>query len=198
MSERDPPDTPAATSDEPFLERWSRLKAEARKRDALQPAPADADPDEPVPATPADAATAGEAPPPLPLPDLDQLGQDSDYSAFLAPGVDAALRQRALRKLFRSPKFNVFDGLDTYRDDFTSFPALGDIVTADMRHHLERAARELAARTGEALTRDTPATDAAPPAISRDSPPAVTHDPPTAPADEPTTRNEEDAEHGPA
>jgi hypothetical protein len=77
------------------------------------------------------------------LPDLDQLDQDSDYSAFLAPGVDAELRRRALRKLFCSPKFNTFDGLDTYRDDFTSFPALGDVVTADMRHHLERLAKRL-------------------------------------------------------
>jgi Protein of unknown function (DUF3306) len=81
-------------------------------------------------------------PPRVELPDLDLLGQDSDYSAFLAPGVDLSLRRRALRKLFASPKFNVFDGLDTYRDDFTSFPALGDIVTADMRHQVERFARQ--------------------------------------------------------
>jgi hypothetical protein len=81
-------------------------------------------------------------PPRVELPDLDLLDQDSDYSAFLAPGVDLPLRRRALRKLFASPKFNVFDGLDTYRDDYTSFPALGDIVTADMRHHVERLARE--------------------------------------------------------
>ena len=76
------------------------------------------------------------------LPDLESMDQDSDYSAFLAPGVEQSLRQRALRKLFASPKFNVFDGLDTYRDDFTSFPALGDIVTADMRHQAERLARK--------------------------------------------------------
>ena len=87
------------------------------------------------------------------LPDLEQLDQDSDYSAFLTPGVDAALRKRALRKLFSSPKFNVFDGLDTYRDDFTSFPPLGDVVTADMRHHLERLARELVAGTGRTRRR---------------------------------------------
>jgi hypothetical protein len=85
--------------------------------------------------------------PAVALPDLDQLDQDSDYSAFLAPGVDANLRRRALRKLFHSPKFNVFDGLDTYRDDFTSFPALGNVVTADMRHQLERLSKQLVAET---------------------------------------------------
>lgn len=188
MSERDVPDTPGAATDESFLGRWSRLKTLARERDAPATAPADARADEPPPAASADAAPAGE--PPLPLPDLDQLDQDSDYSAFLAPGVDAELRKRALRKLLRSPKFNVFDGLDTYRDDFTSFPALGGIVTADMRHRLEQAARELAARTGKASTGDTPAPDAAPP--------TATHDPAPAPAGEPTAGSEDDAEHGPA
>jgi hypothetical protein len=190
MSERDPTHTPAAADDEPFLGRWSRLKAQARERDAPPPAPTDAQAPDSLPAATAEPAPAGEAPPPVQLPDIDQLGQDSDYSAFLTPGVDAELRKRALRKLFHSPKFNVFDGLDTYRDDFTSFPALGSIVTADMRHQIEQAARELAARAEKALARDTPATEAAPP--------AVTHKPPPAPAAESTARNEEDAEHGPA
>jgi hypothetical protein len=123
------------------------------------------------------------------LPDLEQLDQDSDYSAFLTPGVDAALRKRALRKLFSSPKFNVFDGLDTYRDDFTSFPPLGDVVTADMRHHLERLAKELASRTEEAPS-------PAPPAAA-----VATNAPDTAqasPAAQPPARTEEDDEHGPA
>ena len=78
------------------------------------------------------------------LPDIESLGPDSDYSAFLGPDVDASLRRAALRKLFHSPKFNVLDGLDDYCDDFTQFAPLAGIVTADMRHHLERAARELA------------------------------------------------------
>lgn len=197
MNESDTRDPPDDAADEPFLGRWSRLKAEARRRDV---------PDEPVgdapasPGTPAASAKAGAAaeasPPPdapavpPPLPDLDQLDQDSDYSAFLAPGVDAGLRSRALRKLFHSPKFNVFDGLDTYRDDFTSFPALGSVVTADMRFQMERAARELAARAKDALSREPPAADA--------SPPALAHEPPPAQAEPPTERNEDDAEQDPA
>ena len=190
MSGRDPPGKPAATDDEPFLGRWSRLKAQARESEARPAATVDAQASEPAPVTSADAAPTGDAPPPVELPDIDQLGEDSDYSAFLTPGVDAELRKRALRKLFHSPKFNVFDGLDTYRDDFTSFPALGSIVTADLRHQLERAARELAARAEKELTRDKPATHAAPP--------AVTHEPPPATAVEPAARNEEDDEHRPA
>lgn len=139
MSEPGPGDTDDAR--ESFVERWSRLKKQARDG-----APPDSAPPLPAPA----AATSGvpvgapDAKPAIELPDLAQLGEDSDYSAFLTPGVDAALRRRALRQLFSSPKFNVCDGLDTYRDDFRSFVPLGDVVTADMRHHVERLAREAA------------------------------------------------------
>jgi hypothetical protein len=85
------------------------------------------------------------------LPDLSELGEDSDYSMFMAKGVSREKRQAALRQLFRSPKFNVTDGLDDYCEDFTKFEPLGDIVTADMRHHAERLARKaLEALEGEA------------------------------------------------
>jgi hypothetical protein len=190
MSERDTREPPADTTDEPFLARWSRLKAEARELEARDAITAPQSPHEAAASTPSGAPPAGEPAAPVPLPDLDQLDENSDYSAFLAQGVDAALRKRALRKLFHSPKFNVFDGLDTYRDDFTSFPALGEVVTADMRHQFERAARELAARAEEALASATPAADAPPPAVARDAT--------TAPADPPTERNEDDAENGTA
>lgn len=134
---------------ESFLQRWSRLKAEAPERqresaaDVAQPGPgADADPE-----------TGAKTPPPV-LPSLDELGDDSDYSAFLAPEVDESLRRQALRRLFRSPKFNVCDGLDDYCEDFTQFAPLGGIVTADMRHQLERAAKQALARLEESASRD--------------------------------------------
>lgn len=142
-----------AETGETFVERWSRLKKQAREGVA---------PTGTAPATVAAAAPAAgsvdasAAEPAVELPDLAQLGQDSDYSAFLTPGVDADLRRRALRQLFSSPKFNVFDGLDTYRDDFRNFAPLGDVVTADMLHHAERLAR----KAGKAL--DATASDAAP------------------------------------
>ena len=74
------------------------------------------------------------------MPPLDSLDEDSDYSGFLSSGVSEALRRRALRKLFSSAVFNIPDGLDDYDDDFTSFAALGDIVTSDMKHQAEMEA----------------------------------------------------------
>jgi len=189
MSGRDPKPRDQEAGREPFLQRWARLKSESREAEATGSAD-DASPSPRTTSTdPLEAGTPAVATDRV-LPDLALLDQDSDYSAFLAQGVDAALRKRALRKLFHSPKFNVFDGLDTYRDDFTSFPALGEVVTADMRHQVERAARELAARAEEALSSATPAADAPPPAVARDAT--------TAPADPPTERNEDDAENGTA
>ncbi len=73
------------------------------------------------------------------MPPVESLDENSDYSGFLSPGVSDELRQLALRKLFRSAKFNVRDGLDDYDDDFRSFAALGDIITSDMKHQFELA-----------------------------------------------------------
>lgn len=86
------------------------------------------------------AAEAEKVPSDEDMPPLDSLDEDSDYSGFLSPGVSEALRRRALRKLFMSAVFNIPDGLDDYDDDFTSFQALGDIVTSDMRHQAEMEA----------------------------------------------------------
>ncbi len=96
---------------------------------------------------------AGTGPAGITLPDLESLGPDSDYSAFLGPDVDLSVRRVALRKLFHSPKFNVLDGLDDYCGDFTQFAPLAGIVTADMRHHLERAARKLVSADEESAPR---------------------------------------------
>ena len=87
------------------------------------------------------------------MPPLDSLDEGSDYSGFLSPGVSEGLRRRALRKLFTSAVFNVPDGLDDYDDDFTSFQALGDIVTSDMKHQAEmeaERAKQAQARSGAA------------------------------------------------
>ena len=94
------------------------------------------------------AAEAEKVPSDEDMPPLDSLDEDSDYSGFLSPGVSEALRRRALRKLFMSAVFNIPDGLDDYDDDFTSFQALGDVVTSDMRHQAEmEAERAKQART---------------------------------------------------
>ena len=159
MNEHDPHPPADDTGEESFLGRWSRLKAKSRERETSPAEAPEAGDGDAAPAVLAEAPAEVE-PPAVELPDLELLDQDSDYSAFLTPGVDAALRKRALRKLFGSPKFNVFDGLDTYRDDFTDFPALGTVVTADMRHHLERIAKEIAARTQDPPPAAPPAPEA--------------------------------------
>ena len=146
--------TPPATepekesAPEPFLRRWSRLKADPAARDAREEQPAQ------PPAPPAEqGAAAGEeeaaeAPakslPPADdeLPPLESLDEHSDYSSFMSPRVSETLRKQALRKLFRSQKFNYICELDDYIDDYTSFPALGDIVTADMKHAAERLLKQ--------------------------------------------------------
>ncbi len=150
MNEKDAKTKPAPEG-EAFLERWSRLKSEARRNEDL----ASVDPQtasDPQPATPSESAERSTV-----LPDLDLLDQDSDYSAFLATDVDPGLRRRALRKLFHSPKFNVLDGLDDYCDDFTNFTPLGAVVTADMRFQLERAARKALAELESSRPRVEPA-----------------------------------------
>jgi len=104
----------------PFtLRRWSQRKL-AAARESL-PVPAD------VPPVPQAADTAAAAPlpardavvPAAPLPALDTLTFDSDFAAFLRPGVDAGVRRAALRTLLRDPRFNVMDGLDVYIDDYS-------------------------------------------------------------------------------
>jgi hypothetical protein len=119
---------------EGFLGRWSRRKAAGAS--AAEAAPTAAAPPaqpSPVPATTAanagGAAGRADAPPPAvvepaaaaPLPtlaDVAALARDSDYTRFMLPGVDGAVRNAALKKLFSDPHFNVMDGLDTYIDDY--------------------------------------------------------------------------------
>lgn len=62
-------------------------------------------------ATPDEAAAA--------LPPVETLTFESDFTAFLRPGVDDGMRCAALRKLLRDPRFNVMDGLDVYIDDYS-------------------------------------------------------------------------------
>nr|MDH4389869.1 DUF3306 domain-containing protein [Aquabacterium sp.] len=65
------------------------------------------------------ADAAPPPPPPAPtLADVAALGRDSDYTRFVAPGVDASVKNAALKKLFTDPHFDVMDGLDTYIDDY--------------------------------------------------------------------------------
>jgi hypothetical protein len=72
-------------------------------------------------ATPTPKGSAPPDRPPEPPPSLQDvalLTRDSDYSRFVAPGVDGTVRNAAMKKLFSDPHFNVMDGLDTYIDDY--------------------------------------------------------------------------------
>lgn len=173
MSERRPTDAPAGDApereqpDEPFLARWSRLKADsASARVPEPPAPVE---DEAT----ADAVADGVEPEPLPpgdedMPPLETLDENSDFSGFMSPRVSAGLRKQALRKLFRSARFNVISELDDYIDDYRNYPALGDIVTSDMKH----AAAELLKKqleAGEEQAAEFAAADGAAPAATGDA-----------------------------
>ncbi|AQU83751.1 MULTISPECIES: DUF3306 domain-containing protein [unclassified Halomonas] len=52
------------------------------------------------------------------LPDPDTLPPGSDFSVFMASGVSAALRRRALKRLWATGNYNVRDGLDDYDADY--------------------------------------------------------------------------------
>ncbi|MEJ2361271.1 MAG: DUF3306 domain-containing protein [Gammaproteobacteria bacterium] len=120
-------------SDENFLSRWSRRKREAQRAEKPSEKPTESaieakSKPEVVDTQPTDAD----------MPPLESLTEDSDYSGFLSPKVSEALRKKALRKLFHSAGINVRDGLDDYDEDFTEFAKLGDIVTADLKHQLDK------------------------------------------------------------
>ena len=143
----DSTDTGATLDAEGPLQRWARRKREvAREKQAdeeVRRRPVADVPDdvrEPVGDAPEPAADEQKVLTDEDMPSLDSLDEDSDYSGFLSSGVSEELRRRALRKLFSSAVFNIPDGLDDYDDDFTSFAALGDIVTSDMKHQAEMEA----------------------------------------------------------
>ena len=128
---------------EGFLARWSRLKARTH------PGLADSEPDlpdcargeavpalaaaQPTPETvpalgsisggPMPAARPDEAGGCEPLPtlaDVARLTPESDFSRFVATGVQPDVKNAALKKLFADPRFNVMDGLDVYIDDYNA------------------------------------------------------------------------------
>lgn len=110
---------------EEFFARWSRRNAQAR----------------PQPENRADGETASERetddahplPPPT-IEDVAALTPQSDFSRFVARGVDEQVRRSALKKLFADPHFNVMDGLDVYIDDYSKFTPIPAAVLAALNH----------------------------------------------------------------
>ncbi len=120
-----------------FLGRWAQRKADARQGKplaepepaaksaptatvALLPTPVAVQAPTPTPTSASDATPAAPAAPPPPtLQEAQALGQDSDFKPFIAKGVDPAVRNAAMKKLFTDPHYNVMDRLDTYIDDYS-------------------------------------------------------------------------------
>jgi len=131
--------------DEAFLSRWSRRKqaCDGHSDQALVTDPEE----EPAP-----------VPPPLcdsDMPPIESLDEESDFRGFLSPEVSDELRRLALRKLFHTATFNIRDGLDDYDDDLTQFAKLGGLITADIRHQLERVSKPEAGQAGDPGVPDT-------------------------------------------
>ena len=99
-----------------FLNRWSRRKA----GETLEPEQADKQVVAQSTAPTVNEADAIPAPPLASLEDVDKIDRFApDFSAFMQPGVDPAVQQAALKKMFSDPHFNVMDGLDIYIDDYS-------------------------------------------------------------------------------
>jgi Protein of unknown function (DUF3306) len=92
---------------EAFLHRWSRVKKET----ALE---------KPV-----------ETPKPA-LPPTDGLTPESDFTGFMHPKVEDALRRTALKKLFVDPHFNTPDPFEPFSGDWTVGEPIGEEMLATL------------------------------------------------------------------
>ncbi len=100
---------------EAFLDRWSRLKKEQKE-----------------------LPVEDEKPAPT-LPPVDKLTPESDFSPFMNPKVEDALRRVALKKLFSDPHFNLPDPFEAYSGDWTG----GEPIPEEMLAALNQAQRLL-------------------------------------------------------
>jgi hypothetical protein len=139
-------------SEEGFLRRWARRKTETKA--GIEPAPEPASeivlessiarvpvaeaapaPVQPMPVQPTPVQPTPVQPIVLPtMDDVAQLTPESDFSAFVARGVDQAVRRSALKKLFADPHFNVMDKLDMYMDDYNVASPMPAEMLASLKH----------------------------------------------------------------
>ena len=133
------------------LRRWSQRKLEAARTGVRTPVQAP---------PPADVAAAGQTPAVMALnaiepttsasvsnsvstsvstatanaelPPIESLTIDSDFAPFFKPQVDESVKRAALKQLFRDPRFNIMDGLDTYIDDYTQPDPIPSAMLEDL------------------------------------------------------------------
>jgi len=157
-------------SEDGFLSRWARRKAQVQGGVVPEAQPAAPLPElgqgtgpAPPPA-PQGRGTGGGGiapviePPPPTMDDVAQLTPSSDFSRFVAPNVDEGVKRAAMKKLFSDPHFNVMDGLDTYIDDYGKPDPIPEAMLRRMSQskflglfdHEEDEAQALASPDGEA------------------------------------------------
>ena len=105
-----------AHDNETFLKRWARLKGQTKELPEKK--------DE------------SEAPV---LPPVDKVTPESDFTGFMHPKVEDALRRVALKKLFSDPHFNLPDPFEAYSGDWTG----GEPIPEEMLATLNQAQRLL-------------------------------------------------------
>ncbi len=133
--------------EEGFLERWSRRKREASRRQRAPRAEVREEQAAAVtsPTAPQVPAAEAGAVDPAHLPDPDTLGPGADFRVFLRDGVPEELKRRALRRLWRTnPIIRSVDMLDDYCEDFTDAAT----VVAGLRT-VCKAGRDLQAKLEE-------------------------------------------------
>ncbi len=159
-----------------FLNRWAQKKAglenEAKEdqkelepqltkptKPSTDPSNGSAGADELVdsPEAPVNAESVSPAAPTLE--DVLKLTKDSDYSAFVKPGVDPSVQQAAMQKLFSDPHYNIMDGLDIYIDDYSKpdpipLEMLKKMNQAKMLGLFKTAEEKLADEQAEQVERD--------------------------------------------
>jgi Protein of unknown function (DUF3306) len=131
-----------AKHEEGVLTRWSRLKREHAEQADSPPSEDVAAASAPLPAASDAGAGAEEGADAVrleDLPDIETLTYESDFSVFMAKGVPKAIRNQALKKLWRShPVLANLDGLNDYDLDYRP---------SEIRALAARAAEDLARGT---------------------------------------------------
>jgi Protein of unknown function (DUF3306) len=126
------------------LRRWSQRKLEAARTEVQHSSRTSSPPVDVVATGQAPAGTAQDAIQPagstsvstpsanVDLPAIESLTIDSDFAPFFKPQVDESIKRAALKQLFRDPRFNVMDGLDTYIDDYTQADPIPSAMLEDL------------------------------------------------------------------
>jgi hypothetical protein len=118
-------------SEEEFLARWSRRKAEARTAVDAQPLPAPLEASNPT--TPVSSENAGDAEFDLSsLPPIESITGATDVTAFLRKGIPAELSRAALRRAWAAdPAIRDFIGLAENAWDFNDPNAMAGFGPLD-------------------------------------------------------------------